>query len=240
MCLVGLSDAHNVVECSQMMIADSLGYSLATVKRAFRDLKTLEILQTLKRGKYTVLPCEALARKCHSDTLDGRKCHNDTLITSECHSDTFAIDQAPKSGEHTYINKLPLRGSSRAGVRPRATTTKEKQDKILGLEKIIVSNLGEVVWAQSTNWVDLIDRAQWDLDVVTDSVIAYREKVLDRGQRHQFSRLLNFVKREAQSKSQRAAINEQPRPNYKAPVMNSAGAKITEKEMEKLKGLIGV
>lgn len=240
MSLLGLVDAHNVVSCSQSMIADALGYSLPTVKRAFKDLKRLGVLKVLKRGSYALLSCEALERKYHNDTLGGLKYHNDTLGGRKYHNDTLAPDEGTKSGVETVINKLPLRGSSSAGVRPRATTAKDKQEKIRKLEEIVVSNLGATVWAQSTNWFDLIDRANWDLAVVTDSCIAYREKVIDAGQRHQFSRLMNFVKREAQSKAQQEKKHSQPRPNYKPPSLHSEGSKITENEMAKLKGLIGV
>lgn len=196
LCLCGLAGDDWSVSARQADIAKMIGLSTRSVVRAFTALAGRGFISKVRRGCWMVTGdsgAHSYVTPCHLSQSYVTPCHlsqEKQSYVTPCH---LSEEQSPAG--HIY-KELPLRGSSSAGVSTRDTTTEKSQEKVRRLEEIVTSNLGERIWGSSTNWVAVMDRAEWNLDVVTDAVIAYKEKVIDVGDRHMFSRLLNFVKME--------------------------------------------
>lgn len=234
-----MADAHNVVECSQADVADCLGYSIATVKRCMKFLMDFEVIRRVRRGVYVLISYESLKQKYHGDTFGGEKYHGDTLKTVKYHSDTFGSSEASKSAGDTYIKELTAKAVSSARTHTRATAVEIKQQKIAKLEEIISRNIGPNVWSQSTSWHELLDRADWDLEVIADAVVAYADKVTGAGHDHRFSRLYNFVVRQVEGKRKREAGTTSP-PSYSRNIQDTGGERLTEIEMQELRRFMRV
>tara|TARA_B100001175_G_scaffold309362_1_gene310945 strand:+ start:2641 stop:3441 length:801 start_codon:yes stop_codon:yes gene_type:complete len=219
-----LTDAHSVSKCSQQQIADGLGIGLRTVKNTFKELLALGILRKLSRGAYGVTSYDNLELRCNHCTFSIDKCNHCTFGKDKCNHCTFGALDSEKSEEYTIIKDYPVSGSQ------VISNDDNRQQKIERLEKIVCDNLGTAVWAQSMNWADLMNRAEWDLDTVTDAIISYKDKVIGAGQRHRFSRLYTFVKTEAESKRARRPL----RPNYTPQDVEDEGQRITEGTMGEL------
>jgi hypothetical protein len=237
--LVLLADDHNVVECKQADLAGAVGFGLSTIKRAFKSLHDLGIIRSVRRGVYVLASYESLKVKCHSETLGAEKSQSETRKALKCQSETFDGEkEAIQPGLSSY-NKLLLRSSS---PRPpaRASSIAEKQEIILRVEEIVARNISPHAWAQSTSWHELIDRADWNLEIISDALVAYADKVIGSGQPHQFSRLYNFVVREVEGRRKREMMAVQSRPNYNPPNLDTGGEKITGEEMKELQRFLNV
>ena len=235
--LFSMRDKDNLIRCTQAELADNLNIGLRTVGKAIVFLKKREILKQPKRGHYQIISYRELVdmRNGCAQVVDMRNgCAQVQVMRNGC-----ALDS--DLGKGLTINNTNPKGLvSSAGARAGTTDLQNKKEKIFKLQEIVTRNIGPYVWNQSTSWHEMLERANWDMDILTDAIVAYADKVTGSGQRHQFSRLYNFVIREIENKRRRAVMQSQARPNYNPPKLSSDGPKITEREMEKLKDFFNV
>ena len=239
--LTSMTDDDRVVRCSQTSLSENLGMSRMTLHRAIEALEKAGIIEKVGRSCFKVLDVEAVRGMYHHDTNEVRMYHHDTNNGQTYHHDTFKgvmyhHDTNEVRGEvnHTSYNILPLRGSSSA----RIATPPTDQEKIARLQKIITEKLGREVWERSTNWAEFYDRANRDIELIEDAVIAYQEKVIEAGQNHSFTRLLNFVKRERASKEKQAQAAAPRRPYDRRVEVDAGARKATESELRRLEEIL--
>ena len=243
--LDALADGQGRVECTQSEIAEGLAMGRRTVSKCFVFMKAKELVKSVRRGVYSLVSYESLTvmrSQCAQVAVMSTECaqvvetgETLTVMSTEC----AQVDEA-EQGLTIYKETISKEIVSSAQARATTTTFKEKQQKIARLEKIVTRNIGAQAWNQSTSWHEMLERARWDMDVLTDAIVAYADKVTGSGQKHQFSRLYNFVVRELESRQRRAAMQTQARPNYNPRPLVSEGARITENEMQDLKGFFNV
>ena len=229
--MVGLADGNGVVKVGQAELGDILGVSRYTVSKSVGQLQSLGVLQSVSRSVWRILD---LDRKWPEATKASSN-------VAQVNIGDSVWPEATEEGHHsegdTSYNKLLLRSSS-APARARANTIQEKQEVIRALESVVVDNLGQRVWDQSTNWVDLLNRGHWDMEVITDAIITYKEKVIDEGQRHQFFRLLRFVKTERDITDSKKGNNQGQA--YVSVAPKKRGESVSGSGLERLKGMLDV
>ena len=246
LCLCGLADVEGRAEVTQKVVGDMLGLSRRSIVRAFNTLADRKFILKSSRGAWTVQldddehDLQSYVPPCHSSHSYVTPCH----LSQERGSYVPPCHSAEKVEETSVIYKeLPLRGSSGAGVSTRDTTTQDRQQIVFQLEKIVTETLGQQVWHSSHNWVAALDRASWNMDVITDAVIAYKEKVLDVGERHMFSRLLNFIKIEKAAFDRRYEKEQKKTERPDAAVFEkdrSQGQRVETDDLERLKEWLNV
>ena len=209
--LTSVCNGDMVVKCSQTTLAKNLGMHRGTLHRAVKALESAGLIVKLGRSEYRILSVNEMRQTLHHATFG-----------------------KPEGGNDTFVNILPLRGSSSARTGARIATPPTEQEKILRLESIIVEKLGRQVWDRSTNWAELYNRANRDIELIEDAVIAYQEKVIQAGQNHSFTRLLNFVKRERISKEKQEQKANPTRPAYRPAELHRHAARATQDELERL------
>lgn len=239
--LTSVCNGDMVVKCSQTTLSKNLGIHRATLHRAVKALESAGLIVKLGRSEYRILSVNEMRQTLHHATFNAQTLHHATfegVNVAPCniqpqtsHHATFG---KPESGDDTSYNILPLRGSSSARTGARIATPPTEQEKIVRLENIIVEKLGRQVWDRSTNWAELYNRANRDIELIEDAVIAYQEKVLQAGQNHSFTRLLNFVKRERISKEKQEQKANPTRPAYRPAELHGHAAKATQDELERL------
>jgi DNA-binding FadR family transcriptional regulator len=243
--LTSMTDDDRVVRCSQTSLSENLGIGRMTLHRAINALEKAGIIERVGRSCFKVLDVEAVRRMYHHDTNEARTYHHDTNNDQTYHHDTFEgvmyhhdTNEVQGDANHTSLNILPLRGSSSARMCARIATPPTDQEKIARLQKIITEKLGREVWERSTNWAELYDRANRDIELIEDAVIAYQEKVIEAGQNHSFTRLLNFVKRERASREKQAQAATTRRPYDRRVEVDAGARKATESELRRLEEIL--
>ena len=236
--LDSLADSQGIVECTQREIAEGLAIGRRTMSKCFVFMKAKQLIKSVRRGVYSLISYENLSvmrSQCAQVAVMRTQCTQVGDMRTQC-------TQVGPENEGLTIYKETISKEIVSSAQARATTTpfEEKQQKIARLEKIVTRNISAQAWNQSTSWHEMLERARWDMDVLTDAIVAYADKVTGSGQKHQFSRLYNFVVRELESRQMRAAMQTQARPNYNPRPLISEGARITENEMEDLKGFFNV
>jgi hypothetical protein len=232
-----LADSSGAVKFTQAEISEALNIGLRTVGKCFVFLKNRSIISQIRRGEYRLAPTENL-RDMRNECAQVADMRNGCVLGDDMRNGC-ALGASKKEAD-TIHNTNPKGLVSSAGARASTTDFQEKKEKIARLEEIVTRSIGPYVWNQSTSWHEMLERANWDMTVLTDAIVAYADKVTGSGQRHQFSRLYNFVVREIENKRRRAAMQSQARPNYNPPQLTSDGPKITESEMENLKDFFNV
>ena len=243
--LTSMADDDRVVACSQTALAKNLGMHRATLNRAVKVLERAGLILKLERSSYQVLSVEEMRQMSHGATLSSETSHHATFEganVAPCDTQDQMSHHATlagrESGDHTSLNILPLRGSSSARMCARIATPPTDQEKIARLQKIITEKLGREVWERSTNWAELYDRANRDIELIEDAVIAYQEKVIEAGQNHSFTRLLNFVKRERASREKQAQAATTRRPYDRRVEVDAGARKATKEEIQRLREIL--
>lgn len=200
-----------------------LGMTRQTAGKAVSTLEELGLIIKKGRGLYDLANTGTMLKKLTKGGPNVKKVNSGSEMlkkqTPKHHSQTA----------HTLLKELPLRGSSSAQARTVTPSFSSKQEKVLQLEKVVCETLGQQVWDGSTNWGFLLDQADWDLDLITHAVIAYDDKVLRSGQKHHFSRLLNFVTTQKNAKQRRNAGGIPPAAQLTAP--QPSGDRLTKEEL---------
>lgn len=239
--LTSVCNGDMVVKCSQTTLAKNLGMHRGTLRRAVKALESAGLIVKRGRSVYLVLSVNEMRQTVHHASFNAQTVHHAAFEASNgapCIIQQQTVHHAafekPESGNDTFVNILPLRGSSSARTGARIATPPTEQEKIVRLENIIVEKLGRQVWDRSTNWAELYNRANRDIELIEDAVIAYQEKVIQAGQNHSFTRLLNFVKRERISREKQEQKANPTRPAYRPAELHGHAAKATQDELERL------
>jgi len=239
--LTSMIDGDRVVVCSQTTLANNLGIHRTTFHRAVKALEKSGLIIKLGRSSYQVLSVEKMRQTLHHATFEPQTLHHATfegVNVAPCDIQGQTLHHATFTGQesenHTSYNILPLRGSSSARAHARIATPPTEQEKIARLEQIITDKLGREVWDRSTNWAEFYERANRDIELIEDAVIAYQEKVIEAGQNHSFTRLLNFVKRERASREKQERAANPTRPAYRPVELHGEASRATESELERL------